>query len=346
MPGIELRHRSDAKIASKSWFLLVGLLFSVCLLVVRANPVLGRIHKNAGFIALNYALNATPPNANNLFDTAKDWLISAENRLPFDPSITFTSGFLEFMRDRTDAAFTIWERNPYSSTEQAFRWGDKYRTERDFDKSLSWYQAAAAISPQTADTWYRIGLIYEDQQEYALATTAYQTALEKDSLLQVKIGDILFRVTAAEIKGVKSSDVEWDSVLIMLDSLLSEDAFSVPFHRIQTHYMRAEALRHLGNNIDAITEYEWVIAHRPNDFWSHTHLGWLVWQEYKNLDDAAMWLLKAIEIDPRSKWGYRTLGDVYKEVGKDKAALVMYRNALMIDPNDLQTQAALQQLAE
>lgn len=325
---------------------MVGLLLGTGLLVVQPSCILGRIQKNIGLVALNLAVTAKPSSSINLFDTAEKWLLSAERNIPSDRNVVFTSGYLELLRDRPDSAFTIWNRQPIASTEQAFQWGDKYRAERDLDKSLWWYQVAVELSPQIADTWYYIGLVYENRKEFVLAATAYQTALEKESLLYVKSGDLQLRSTAVDMKRLTSSDIAWDSILLEMDTLLNEDDFSEPFHRVQAHYFRGEALRHLGNHLAAINEYEWVVSHRPNDFWAYTHLGWLTWKEYGKLDDAAKWLHRAIEINPRSKWGYRILGDVYMEAGENNAAREMYHMALAIDPGDLHIQSTLQQLAE
>jgi len=44
--------------------------------------------------------------------------------------------------------------------------------------------------------------------------------------------------------------------------------------------------------------------------------------------------LRAVEISPNQKWGYRSLGSLYRDLGRTAEALQMYLKVLEIDPAD------------
>ena len=113
--------------------------------------------------------------------------------------------------------------------------------------------------------------------------------------------------------------------------------------QVQTHYARGEVLRKLDRKREAMKEYEWVIAHRPSDYWAHVHLGSLTWELNGDAARTETLFLLAMDIDNGNKWAYRGLGLVYQETGRREEAVEAYRQVLVLDPTDV---VANEQLAK
>jgi len=135
-----------------------------------------------------------------------------------------------------------------------------------------------------------------------------------------------------------------EQALSALSQAVSFASFRSPSLRLITHSRRAGLLYKLGRTREAMLEYEWVVAHKPEDYWATLRVGALAWELDQDATRAEAMLLRAAEIGPTQKWAYSRLGDLYYDLGRRIESLKMYLRVLEIDPNDQSAQRRIQTL--
>lgn len=113
----------------------------------------------------------------------------------------------------------------------------------------------------------------------------------------------------------------------------------------EPHYALADSLREAGQCAAAISEYETVVAMRPEHRDAQTNLGICLAQTGRT-EEAERAFRRALEIDPSFARGYTNLGALALVVGDPAAARDAYLEAIVKDPNNVLARVQLASLYE
>jgi tetratricopeptide (TPR) repeat protein len=125
-----------------------------------------------------------------------------------------------------------------------------------------------------------------------------------------------------------------EQALALLEHALALDAFDNESVEIVAHAARADFLYSLGQRREAMADYEWVVARSTGNYWSTLRVGALAWELDGDAVRAEIMMLRALEINPKLKWAYSRLGDLYRDLGRRDEALQMFLKVLELDPDD------------
>jgi len=321
-------------ITSKSVWPL-GLFAMLCVLALHGAMLLSYVWGSAGLVMLSQALTATP-------HVSPLWAASQAEIL-LRKSTTYASenyyawrglGFALAMQGRESEAIAAWQ-SAGGMAEEFIEWGTRASKSEKYQEALMWYKRAAKVDPELRDPWYYMGLTYERMEDWERAAEVYREGLQRPAMSRAGLSDLYFRL--GRIWEHRSSKSDWQTALALYDQALELDAFNDEWSRVQVHYARGEVLRKLDRKRAAMKEYEWFLAHRSSDhwiYWAHVHLGFLAWELDQDAIRAEAHFLQALAIDGGSKWVYRGLGLVNQETGHWTKATEMYRQVLLLDPND------------
>lgn len=297
-------------------------------LILQREEFASKLAQNAGFIVLNHALAVAPNSVTD--DKTGKAIISLERATSSDrgsPSTWRALGYLYLMHGAEEEALTAWR---YSGMMQAELLGRGAAAEDagDSEEALRWFLLAVRLTPIDPEGWLQIGLIHESRGELADAMTFYETG----SRVASDNGDLLYR--QGRLISREPAPVDWTTVLEMADSAIAADNFLYDWSEVQSHVLRADSLRQLGRESEALTEYAWVVERRPDEYWASIRYGELKWQVEGDLDNSVAILEQAIELDSANKWAYLTLGRVYDAAGRRDEAAHYFNRVLAIDPSD------------
>ncbi len=138
-------------------------------------------------------------------------------------------------------------------------------------------------------------------------------------------------------------DEDWEQALSLYEQALAVASFPSLGVEQRAHLGRANALRNLGRPADALSDYEWLVAHAP-DYWSYVRLGELVWKVQGDTERAERLYLQAVALDEGNKWAYRGLAVLYENTGRLGEAAEAFRKVLELDPNDVLARQGLDRL--
>jgi Flp pilus assembly protein TadD len=113
----------------------------------------------------------------------------------------------------------------------------------------------------------------------------------------------------------------------------------------EPHYALADSLREKGQCAAAVSEYEKVIAVRPEHRDAHTNLGICLAQTGRT-EDAERAFRRALEIDPSFARGYTNLGALALLTGDTVRARDAYLQAIVKDPDNVLARLQLASLYE
>jgi tetratricopeptide (TPR) repeat protein len=196
------------------------------------------------------------------------------------------------------------------------------------DEALTWYLRAVEIDPQLVAAWEGAGLIYENKVDWPAAIAVYEKAIEAvphNSDLPYHLGRVV---------GEATWPTDWATILQLAERAITNNAFLQDWNRRQTHLMRADALRSLGRPMEALNEYQWVLAQYPDDYWASLGRAGMTWQALGDVPGAEKLFLAAIASNPDNKWGYRELAEFYVTLGRIDEATALYERVLQLDPGD------------
>jgi tetratricopeptide (TPR) repeat protein len=295
---------------------------------LRSATLLGFMWANTGFLQFNHTLSQDVSNS-SIFSHAIAALRKATNYYPNNDSAWRALGYAAYYSGDETAAVRAWKHAPLIVNElidkglEAQRAGHK-------EAALPWFELVTRIAPDLADGWFLLALAYEDAGDWSSAADFYATAVSRPTSERVGYSDLNFRLGRARWQAGEDEEL----ALAALDQALQADDFSGDWAREQSHYVRGVVLRQAGRGREAATEFAWVVAHAPDNYWAHVQLGLLAWEVDEDVATAEKWLQKAIPLAANNKWVYRHLGQIYKSSGQLDRAAAMYQTVLSLDPND------------
>jgi tetratricopeptide (TPR) repeat protein len=221
------------------------------------------------------------------------------------------------------------------------RAGEEARRAERYQEALDWYRWATQVEPRLGDPWYYIGVLYEDQHQWALALDAYAHVTASSRLRQVHRSSPYYR--AGLIYHQKLDPRQPESAIAAYRAAIEEDHFRAEWEAAGCHYMLGEILRlQNADPNESIVEFRHAIRIDPTHAWSYVRLGQVHYDQSKDATVAEADILKGLELAPRDKWIHIVLGDVYRQEGLKDKAVASYERALEIAPG---FEAAKQRLA-
>jgi tetratricopeptide (TPR) repeat protein len=181
---------------------------------------------------------------------------------------------------------------PNSTTaETYFKQGEDYRNNNQYDKALAAYTKAIEVNPQYAEAYLRRGNVYHDLKEYDKAIKDYNKAMaDYNKALEIEL----------------------------------EDVYASYKNRGNVYYNLKEYDK-------AMADYNKVLEIDPQDAHAYLRRG-IVYYDLKEYDKAMADYNKAIEINPQYAMAYNNRGLVYYNLKEYDKAIKDYNKALEIDP--------------
>jgi tetratricopeptide (TPR) repeat protein len=297
---------------------------------VNSGRIGGVVARNAGFLSLNrdYAGQAL---TGDLDDASIAHSIIAFRRTidrgAGNASTWRALGYLHLARGEEEEALAAW-RQAGIMTGELYAKGAEAEATANYDEALAWYGRVTTVDPQSIDAWLQAGSILELKGDWASAATTYSAGAAS----MPDNSDLLFRM--AQVQRVSSSSIDWNIILDLLNRAIDKDNFLYDWHRAQSHHLRGEALRTLGNPKEALAEFIWVMEHRPDDYWATLGRAELTWQVEGDAEAAEHFFHAAVAIDAGNKWAYRQQAAFYADLGRIDEARTLYELVLRIDPDD------------
>ncbi|MCI0395835.1 MAG: tetratricopeptide repeat protein [Chloroflexi bacterium] len=257
-------------------------------------------------------------------------------------------GFALVTQGRENDALLVW-RSSSGMPAELMTWGFQAWKEGEYQEAADWLERAAGAAPSLGDPWYYLGMLYEETGRPEQATEAYSQGRERLQLLAVGRSEFYFRLgQLAKQKGQSSNWLTsrdlFTQAAAFYAQAISLNAFSEPSSEAITHFDLADVLNRLGRDREALAEYEWVLAHEPQNYWANVRLGLLVWELDGDSTKAETLLLRALAVEEDKKWAYQYLGQLYLATGRQAEAVEMYRHVLALDPRDVGAQESLNSL--
>lgn len=242
---------------------------------------------------------------------------------------------------------TIWQAGGITA-QQLIEFGNEARKQGMYEEALKWYERAIWMQPDLGYSWYYMGLTFQEQQLWGNALDSYSRALESKEFNYNGKSDIYFNMGLIYHDIPEYRDI--NKALQMYNDALDLDIFSSDNIEADTFYRRGEIYRWQGRiPQDVILEYQRALSLNPEHYWARLHLGYALYQTYRDVYQAEIEIRRSIASwphDDRSiKWAYRDLGDIYRDAGLCKDAIIAYQEVLRLDPYDTQVKSILGTLA-
>lgn len=324
--------------SSKNMRKWIGLAIFVALLF--SEPILiSHLWSNAGFLLLSHVKSTASSlqPQQNIETKSQQLLHRAAGTDNDNLSAHRGLGWLYAIQGEKEKAADEWLIGGYRVTDFAER-GEVLRTVMSYEDAITWYGWATWLKPELGDLWYNIGFIYEKLESWDKVVKAYEYGLSL-SLVEIGESDIYYRLGKVLYEKIAQPDP--DAALKFLDTAIDQDWFVMQSHAVEAHMLRARILRDFKRELEALHDYEWVIAQQPDHYWAYVSAGTLYWQSYENAVRAESLLMTAITILPERPEAYLRLGRLYQDVGRLTEAIKLFEQVIDFDP---QNTAALKQL--
>ncbi|WP_029214901.1 tetratricopeptide repeat protein [Kallotenue papyrolyticum] len=253
--------------------------------------------------------------------------------------------------------------------------GDIARETQRYWDAVRWYQRATLSDPEYGSAWYKLGLCYEQLEEWEAADGAYARATKllpdnRDAWYglgrtrekrndwngalkafrrgleantgSVGLSNLYYHIGYIQHHRLEPPDPQaaWKAYE---QALAANDYAAEHWHKAQSHYQRGTLLAARERWDEALREYQAALALDPSPYGILVSMADVLWKSDR-VDDAKGMLLKAIQLAPDIKEAYKHLGAIYRQQQQDQLAIQMYEKALEIDPNDTEISNILQDL--
>ncbi|BCU13437.1 tetratricopeptide repeat protein [Microcystis aeruginosa] len=209
---------------------------------------------------------------------------------------------------------------PNSTTaETYFKQGEDYRNNNQYDKAIAAYTKAIEINPQYAEAYFNRGNVYHDLKEYDKAIKDYNKAIEINPQYDY----------AYYNRGIVYSDLkEYDKAIKDYNK-----AIEINPQNAEAYYNRGNVYLELKEYDKAIKDYNKAIEINPQYAYAYNNRGY-VYRELKEYDKAIKDYNKAIEINPQYDYAYYNRGIVYSDLKEYDKAIKDYNKAIEINPQN------------
>jgi predicted O-linked N-acetylglucosamine transferase (SPINDLY family) len=230
----------------------------------------------------------------------------------------------------------------------------------ELEEAACCYQQAIDITPNYADVYNNLGLVFKFQRKYEAAEKALRRAIEINptlanahfniALIAYEQGNIVGAKEALGV-GVKRSPAYVHFHLLLAEILLEENELqeaSNSFRQVlifeSNNYRALSALAMLslkqGKFQLAVSQYANLIVMQPQDAEAHNNLGVALqycFEHQKSMSSCR----RAIAIKPDYADAHFNLGNALRSLGKIEDALSEFEQAMELDPEGFATHTAL-----
>lgn len=219
-----------------------------------------------------------------------------------------------------------------------------------FEEALYWHTQARQ-SPEPVELWIRLGQLYVQQQQFAAALAAYQTALTIQPH-QARLHWLLANLYGE--LGQQAEENHYRQMALQLEPISPQEQFAVgnalleqqrvneaiPFYRSAVqlqpdfwaaHYNLGVALTSLGAVDAAIAAFQRVVSLQPDYTKAYLQLGKLLEQQ-QQWQAALDAYLSVLATDPQPTL-YFSLGELYLKLGQPQPAAALFQQAVQADPD-------------
>lgn len=324
------------------------------IITISWTTLLSKVTSNVGLLLLARSLAASDPlelesSSSDVIEQeqARQWLQAAATLNPDNRGAWRGLGFVltALGPGRTEEALAAW-RNANATANEFIVRGHQARNARQFTAALNWYQRAAALQPELADSWYHQGLTYQDLGEWTTARRALQRAVQAPIFDLVGYSTRYYRLGMVERFHFQPP---------LMNEALNAFATAIQLNDFSSGYEAADSYYQHGNLVEqtnqslALQDYQKALELYPQHYWAHLLLGRLLYKTSRDVSRAEAEMYHALNLWPDNgtrKWPYRFLGDMYREAGMMAQAEWAYRQVLSWDSQDEQVRLSLSKLGQ
>ncbi|MBE9073963.1 tetratricopeptide repeat protein [Microcystis sp. LEGE 08355] len=207
---------------------------------------------------------------------------------------------------------------PNSTTaETYFKQGEDYRNNNQYDKAIAAYTKAIEINPQYAEAYKNRGIVYSDLKDYDKAMADNNKAIEINPQYSNAYNNrgVVYRI----LKDYDKAMADYNKAIEINPQLF------------QAYFNRGNVYSDLKEYDKAIKDYNKVIEINPQYADAYVNRG-TVYSDLKEYDKAIKDYNKAIEINPQLFQAYNNRGVVYRILKDYDKAIKDYNKAIEINP--------------
>jgi len=243
------------------------------------------------------------------------------------------------------------------SAEQLVEAGEEARKARRYEEALEWYERAIRLEPGSADGWYHIGVVLQEENQWEQSLYALDRAIDLEPglarayiaqarALAFGYGDYEKARAQAE-KGLRvapeDKEILYQAAQFFLeiqDNIRAEELFKAALALDPDNLYMWIGLGHslfaqkrFDEALEAFKQASLIQTGTWQDAIAHAWLG----NTYIALDkpcDALREYRLAAQLHPADSDNFVRLGDAYQRVGETDKALEAYQQALSINPEN------------
>ncbi|MFK8008630.1 MAG: tetratricopeptide repeat protein [Saprospiraceae bacterium] len=203
--------------------------------------------------------------------------------------------------------------------------GGVYLSSGKIQDGINLLEKAIQINPKNIEAQLNLGIAYQSignaEESFQLMSNAAKLAPER--------ADVQFNFSNSLLQRQ-----QYEEAIIVLNQLIKlHPSFIQGYHNLGSVYS------FLGKTAEAQKVYEQALESVPNDLQSMLALGNLL--ATIDTEKAHAIYLEAIKIHPNNFLPYAVIGKFYLEIGKEKEGQEALERALALNPNDLETNILL-----
>ena len=200
--------------------------------------------------------------------------------------------------------------------------GVAYRRLNRYQESIEALKRAISVKPDDQRFHYELGLTLLQDRKFGLAAHSFQEAVRLDPVCPNGYYSLGVAYTMEGCYKEAVAAFVQASHVSPAQSSVFRDLGKAYFH-LQNYPSAAEALRR-------------AVALNPRDADSYLFLGRVYLENEKTWADAREMLMKHVRLEPESKEGFWTLGQVCSKLGRHKDALRSFKEVLRVEPDHRQ----------
>jgi tetratricopeptide (TPR) repeat protein len=229
--------------------------------------------------------------------------------------------------ERTVAA---WRAGGFTA-QDAVSAGEAALKAKRYKEAREWIERAMRLEPGLGDPWYYMGLLYQDQEQWSDALDAYEHAIALGRFYQVGRSSPYYRLGTIYQRRLELPQPE--KALVAYELALNADDFMADGEEVDCHYQRGIILWQIGSNPDDyLADFQQVVEQNPNHASGHVMLGVAYYVRFGDAARAVAEIQQGLQLFPQNKWAYYLLGEIYAQEGRVNESIMMYQQALEIDP--------------
>ncbi len=224
-----------------------------------------------------------------------------------------------------------------------FKIGRIARIQQMPTREIQAYWKAISLQPNNRDIWYALGIVYEEQRNWAQALSAYQRGLSA-SHGHVGISNLYYRI-GQSYQNMDGKSYWQDAWYAYAQAYAFNDFTLGRENLVNTMRRRGELMANRKRWVEAEVEYRRALNLDPDNYWVHIELAQVLWW-LSRPEEAKTMLQSAIELNPQDANAYRYLGDYYRAEGDISNARATYLQLLRIEPDSEPTRRKLEALSD